>query len=515
MLHVYIVLTCLGIALSLQLKLTRVVHLHLDARCRFAEKRHNPVVLEEMDLPEILHVGPITEDVAGNRRLQHAMWNANFRMILWKKRCQIIHMLEKPIHDTVHVVSTSDSSDQMEDSGHEDGYNSQVDLFPDLDEHPPTVTCQNTESEEHIMLPNVEEPMDIVVSQETISSGSQYSPSLDGSEICSSQDSQNSKNNPNLIRRDTYKERVLLVYEQQLNELLRFCPNCGSLIIPENTIEVQNEGSQLSLKLTCINNCQYLWQSQPPLTSIKGAGNLLITAGIFFCGILFSKFEALSKLINLKSIGKGTYFNDREHFVLPVVKTTWKQQQQEIFNELKARQAGSVLAGDGRGDSPGHSAKYCTYTFLDVESQKVVDFDVVSVSQVANSNQMEKKGFVTTLGNIEANGIKVDIISTDRHPQIKKDMRVNHAEIDHQFDPWHLAKSVTKKLSAASKKAGCSDLAPWIPSIINHLWWCAESCNKDAEVLQEKWVSVIHHVTNRHSWPGNKHFHKCDNQPLS
>ena len=48
-----------------------------------------------------------------------------------------------------------------------------------------------------------------------------------------------------------------------------------------------------------------------------------------------------------------------------------------IFNELKARQAGSVLAGDGR--YPGHSAKFCTYNFRDVESQKVVDFDVVPV----------------------------------------------------------------------------------------------------------------------------------------
>ena len=89
---------------------------------------------------------------------------------------------------------------------------------------------------------------------------------------------------------------------------------------------------------------------------------------------------------------------------------------------MKARQGGAVLASDGRCDSPGHCAKYCTYTFLDVKSQKVIDFDVVSVSQVANSNQMEKKGFVTTLGNIEATGIKVEIISSDRHPQIKKDM---------------------------------------------------------------------------------------------
>lgn len=169
------------------------------------------------------------------------------------------------------------------------------------------------------------------------------------------------------------------------------------------------------------------------------------------------------------------YFNIREQYICPVVRTTWQQQQQEIFSELKDREGGAVLAGDGRCDSPGHSAKYCTYTFLDVTSQKVIDFNVVSVSQVANSNQMEKKGFVDNLANIVANDIEVKLISTDRHTQIKKEMRVNHANIDHQFDPWHLAKTVSKKLSAASKKSGCLELAPWIPSIANHLWWCAES----------------------------------------
>ena len=173
------------------------------------------------------------------------------------------------------------------------------------------------------------------------------------------------------------------------------------------------------------------------------------------------------------------------------------------------------MAGDGRCDSLGHCAKYCTYTLLDINSKKVVDFKVVSVTEVANSNQMEKKGFIETLSHIEANGIKVDTISTDRHPQIKKEMRVNHGEIDHQFDPWHLAKSVSKKLATASKKSGCNDLAPWIPSIVNHLWWSAESCNRDPDVLREKWLSVIHHVTNRHEWPGNRYFHKCQHDRLS
>lgn len=60
------------------------------------------------------------------------------------------------------------------------------------------------------------------------------------------------------------------------------------------------------------------------------------------------------------------------------------------------------MAGDGRCDSPGHCAKYCTYTLLDVESKQIVDCTVVAVSEVANSNCMEKKGFVDTLANVEA-----------------------------------------------------------------------------------------------------------------
>ena len=78
-----------------------------------------------------------------------------------------------------------------------------------------------------------------------------------------------------------------------------------------------------------------------------------------------------------------------------------------------------------------------------------------------------------------------------------------------QYDVWHLSKSITKKLSNKAKLKGNENLALWIKSISNHLWWCSSTCNKNAEELLEKWKSVLYHISNKHTWTGNKFFHKC------
>lgn len=78
-----------------------------------------------------------------------------------------------------------------------------------------------------------------------------------------------------------------------------------------------------------------------------------------------------------------------------------------------------TLGGNGCCDSPGRSTMCGTYTMLDVQSDKVVNFKVVSFCKVKNSNAMEKKGFIETLKNIEEAGVNVAGVSTDSHPQIK------------------------------------------------------------------------------------------------
>ena len=67
---------------------------------------------------------------------------------------------------------------------------------------------------------------------------------------------------------------------------------------------------------------------------------------------------------------------------------------------------------------------------------------------------MEKEGFIRCVDDLLNLDVPIKAISTDRHPSIKKLMRTKdeYKEIVHQFDPWHVAKNILKKVMAASKK---------------------------------------------------------------
>lgn len=70
---------------------------------------------------------------------------------------------------------------------------------------------------------------------------------------------------------------------------------------------------------------------------------------------------------------------------------------------------------------------------------------------------MEKAGFIKTVDNLlDNNDMNIDLISTDRHVMIRKLMATNtkYKHIKHQFDPWHIAKGILKKLVKFSKKKG-------------------------------------------------------------
>lgn len=73
----------------------------------------------------------------------------------------------------------------------------------------------------------------------------------------------------------------------------------------------------------------------------------------------------------------------------------------ECYADLKVTSP-IKLNGDGRCDSPGHNARYVTYTLVDSNSNTIVDFHIVQVSEVSSSNAMKKEGFQRCLALMKA-----------------------------------------------------------------------------------------------------------------
>lgn len=66
----------------------------------------------------------------------------------------------------------------------------------------------------------------------------------------------------------------------------------------------------------------------------------------------------------------------------------YKRHNSELLEGLQAKTID--LAGDGRCDSPGFSAKYCTYSFHEASTKKVIHIEQVQVGEVRFTNQNKR-----------------------------------------------------------------------------------------------------------------------------
>ena len=326
----------------------------------------------------------------------------------------------------------------------------------------------------------------------------------DDSNVSGSEDEEEEKSKPLNPQDDT----KFVVFKQELFKLFKQCPDCGADVIKK---EQSTQGTQLFVTRICKNGHKNFWSSQPMIEGMA-AGNLLLSSSILLSGSTSTKVASLADILKLKFFSERTFYSIQDKYLFPVINEFWHQEQNSVFSELADKDL--WLSGDGRCDSPGHNAKYGTYTMIDQQTDKIVDFHVVQVTEVNNSNAMEREGFKRCMNHIQDHGGQIEVVATDRHVGIRADMKRNFPKIDHQFDVWHLAKSITKKLTEKSKKKDCGDLSPWIKSISNYLWWCVETCEGNKELLREKWISIEHHTADIHSWDSADIYHKCPHPPI-
>ena len=314
---------------------------------------------------------------------------------------------------------------------------------------------------------------------------------------------------------DSVEDKKFIVFNSCLQDLfVRLkCAECDSAVDPDDIQRDESDGTLIRCSVYCSSGHLIIrWASQPIFGKMP-AGNLLACAATLFSGQTYSHISQFASFLNLKFVSHTTYDKIQRQNLMPVIMHTWSTFQNEILKQVKDSGRMLRLAGDGRCDSPGYSAKYCTYSLLDMDSDTVVTFVVIQVNETGSSCRMEVEGFRRCMNYLLELGFTIEVLATDRHVQIRSVMNKEFSNINHQFDVWHLANNLKKKLTQRAKSKGAEELSPWIKAICNHLWWCARNCNGDKVWLEETWKSVVFHVANEHEFSGDL-ITRCTHEPL-
>ena len=132
---------------------------------------------------------------------------------------------------------------------------------------------------------------------------------------------------------------------------------------PNPEVTPSQTGTLLTIETKC-SACKgvFTWKSQPFLLEKFPAGNILLSFAVLCAGASIKKVLTVFQHMGVLVYNEPTYYYHQRHLLIPTVVSFWRKYQKNILDTLKGKEV--VLAGDGRHDSMGHSAKFGTYTMF-------------------------------------------------------------------------------------------------------------------------------------------------------
>ncbi|XP_067949443.1 uncharacterized protein [Watersipora subatra] len=246
-------------------------------------------------------------------------------------------------------------------------------------------------------------------------------------------------------------------------------PSLGSLIFVRM-------GSNLTINAQC-KDCDKVntWSTQPSFGR-KYAGNVLLLSSIVLSGQTYTQFAKLANSLNLMITLKTLFYRYQKSYVVPAVNEMYLGAIEKAQSIVASQDEEICLSGDGRFDSPGHSARYCTYTFLEPvistlplkTTGLVTHSSSLEMATTTSATAAEKQIFVSLL-NEATTDLSVKVLTTDGHLGIAKHMRQNVHGITHNQDVWHWTKNLAKNLTRACVCKDQRELLPWIKEIKNQV----------------------------------------------
>lgn len=171
------------------------------------------------------------------------------------------------------------------------------------------------------------------------------------------------------------KESKYIVFDSCLDRLLDQCSLCGS----KTCVDKKTVGTCLVCEIKCLT-CDNVsnWRSQPMSGNLP-TGNLILSAAIMFSGSSPVQYLRALNFAGIQNISMTTFNTIQSAYLTPSVLRVWNRHQEMMFGRIRRGDRNLRLAGDMRCCTPGHTAKYGSYSVIDLEVGQVLDFQLVQV----------------------------------------------------------------------------------------------------------------------------------------
>lgn len=99
----------------------------------------------------------------------------------------------------------------------------------------------------------------------------------------------------------------------------------------------------------------------------------------------------MARILKLYFPGQSSFTRMQHTYLVPAIEEKWDEHLRSFQAELDDK---DVLLGDGCMDSPGHCAKYCTYSMMENDRKKIIAIETLDKREVGKkSTNMEEAGF--------------------------------------------------------------------------------------------------------------------------
>lgn len=136
---------------------------------------------------------------------------------------------------------------------------------------------------------------------------------------------------------------------------------CGSQV----SFDTKVVGSSLELIWRCPAGHGRKWVSSESLPSQRrgtvSLNDAMLASAVIITGNNYAKFSLLCQALGLQMISEASFHRFQKHCAALVIEELWAEMN-DLVKKIFKDYEGICLCGDGRNDSPGHSARYCVYT---------------------------------------------------------------------------------------------------------------------------------------------------------